>query len=154
MQTPTGRPDRTLIVIVSIIVLVVILAFTVVLTRGNPPKLDPTTPEGVVQDYTSKIVAGDWDKAKLLLSDSVQGNCELQDPGPANNLRLTLVSSSIKGSNATVRVNITQGQNVGPFGSNESQFEDVFRLVEQDGTWAIDSAPWPLTICFAKDSNG
>ena len=49
MNAAPARPDRTLIVILSVIGVLVIVALAVVFSRGEPKLLDESTPAGVVQ---------------------------------------------------------------------------------------------------------
>ncbi|MEC5150850.1 hypothetical protein [Cryobacterium sp. GrIS_2_6] len=49
MNPIPGRPDRTLIAVLSVIAVLVIVALVVVFSRGAPEQLDQATPAGVVQ---------------------------------------------------------------------------------------------------------
>ncbi len=153
MQTPTGRPDRTLLVIVSLIAVVVILALVVVFTRGAPAVLDPSTPEGVVQSYTQSVIAGDRPGAMELLTQDIRENCERSDSYTTSGLRLTLVSTTVTGDNAVVRVSISSNSGGGPFGGSDYEFEGTFTLVLEGGYWKIDTAPWELTVCYNQGGN-
>ncbi|HEU4850027.1 MAG TPA: hypothetical protein VFS93_06420, partial [Terrimesophilobacter sp.] len=137
MQTASGRPDRTLVVIVSVIAAVVILALVVVFTRGTPAPLDPTTPEGVVQAYTTAVIDGDLSAITPLLTKEVRDNCERLDPERNSSVRLTLVSTDVSGDHATVRVSIATDYGSGPFGSSSYQTEDTFTLAKEGGQWLV-----------------
>ncbi len=154
MQTPTGKPDRTLLVIVSVIAAVVVLALIVVFTRGAPAPLDPSTPQGVVQTYSQAVIAGDRPAAQQLLTAKVREKCDRADPYPSSNQRVTLVSTSVTGHTAVVQVSMSSNSGGGPFGGPEYQSEGRFTLVSEGGFWRIDSAPWEFTICYNQGGNG
>lgn len=154
MQTPSGRPDRTLVVILSIIAAVVILALVVVFTRGGPAVLDPSTPEGVVQTYTNTVISGDRDAAMKLLSSELRDNCDKADVGIMSNMRVTLVSSKIFDDTATVRVSISNSPDGGVFGGSSYESDESFSLVREAGSnWKIDTTPWQLMICYKLEGN-
>jgi len=147
MSATPGKPDRSLIVILGVIAALVIVALAVVFTRGEPAPLDPDTPEGVVQLYAQAVLAGDEQTAADYLSEGRLDNCDRVDPGPLDNVRLTLVSSTVRENSADVRVSIVTATDNGPFGASEYENEDNFDLVKTNGRWLIDRAPWQLTIC-------
>ena len=147
MSATPGKPDRSLIVILGVIAALVIVALAVVFTRGEPAPLDPDTPEGVVQLYAQAVLAGDEQTAADYLSKGRLDNCDRVDPGPLDNVRLTLVSSTVRENSADVRVSIVTATDNGPFGASEYENEDNFDLVKTNGRWLIDRAPWQLTIC-------
>jgi len=152
MQTTEVKPDRTLLVIVSIIAAMVVLALVVVFSRGAPAPLDPSTPQGVVQTYSNAVVAGDLPAAKSLLTDDLRENCDGVDSSMVTDLRLTLISSTINGDNAKVRVAISSNPGGGAFGGSSYETEDAFILERvAGGNWKIDNAPWPLTICYKME---
>lgn len=147
MSTSAARPDRTLLVILCIVGALIVVALIVVFTRGTPAPLDPDTPEGVVQRYSAAVIDGDELTASDYLTDDALESCEKFERGPTDGIRITLVSTNEREASADVTVSITTTYSNGPFGSSESEFEDVFDLVEVDGEWRIDRAPWQLTIC-------
>lgn len=154
MQTTSGRPDRTLVVIISIIAAVVILALVVVFTRGAPAALDPSTPEGAVQSYSNAVISGDREAALTFLTSDLRANCDKADVGISSNIRLTLISTKISGDNATVRVSVSSSAGGGPFGGSTYESDATFTLVRDAGTnWKIDTTPWELVICYNTGGN-
>lgn len=147
MSATPGKPDRSLIVILGVIAALVIVALAVVFTRGEPAPLDADTPEGVVQLYAQAVLAGDEQTAADYLSKGRLDNCDRVDPGPLDNVRLTLVSSTVREKSADVRVSIVTATDNGPFGASEYESEDNFDLIKTNGRWLIDRTPWQLTIC-------
>ena len=148
MQTPAARPDRTLLVILSIIAAVAILALVVVFTRGTTAQLDRSSPEGVVQAYTAAVIDGKLSAITPLLSKAAGENCERVQPDTSTNIRVTLVSTKIDGDHAPVHVLISTSYGSGPFGDSGYETEDRFMLVNEGGQWLVDSAPWQFTICY------
>ncbi|MBM7502642.1 hypothetical protein ACFPER_04120 [Agromyces aurantiacus] len=142
------RPDRTLLVILGIIVALVIVALVVVFSRGEPELLDESTPEGVVQRYSAAVIDGDEQAAKEYLVAEVADDCVRIEPATGADLRVTLVDTEEREDSADVRVLLTISYGGGgPFGSDEYQEDGVFDLVRDGGEWRIETAPWPLTIC-------
>jgi hypothetical protein len=148
MRTPGGKPDRTLIVIVSLIAAVVVLALIVVFTRGAPAALDPATPEGVVQSYSQAVIAGDRAAALDLLTADVRENCDRAEPYATTGLRVTLISTNVTGDNALVRVTISSNSGGGAFGGSDYESESTFSLTKEGGAWRLNTAPWELTLCY------
>lgn len=144
----SSRPDRTLLVILSVIGVLVIVALAVVFSRGEPELLDESTPAGVVQRYSSAVIEGDESAALEYLTDEAQRDCEKFENASTDNVRVTLVSTTEREDSADVKVSIvTSYEGGGPFDSSEYETEEVFDLVKADGGWLIDRTPWPLTVC-------
>ncbi len=154
MPTDARHTDRTLVVIISIVAAIAILALVVVFTRGTPPPLDPSTPEGVVQVYAQAVIAGDTPGAIELLTQDVREHCDRADRGPTTDLRLTLTSTAVTGDSAVVRVLMAgdSGGGLFLFGTSSYESEDSFSLLREDGVWKIDTAPWALAVCYNQDT--
>ena len=147
MTASTLRSSRTLIIILGAITALVILALAVVLTRGEPPQLDESTPAGVVQRYSAAVIAGDESAAAEYLTEQVRAECSRFEQFSAGNLTVTLVATKQRSDSADVSVSIASSTGNGPFGAPESEYDDAFALVKTDGAWRIESAPWQLTVC-------
>jgi hypothetical protein len=52
-----------------------------------------------------------------------------------------------------VRVSIATGYGTGPFGSSSYETDDSFVLLQEDGDWRIDTAPWQLMTCYNAGSD-
>jgi hypothetical protein len=144
---PAARPDRTLLVILGVIAVLVIVALVVVFTRGEPAPLDESTPEGVVQRYSAAVIEGDESEAKGYLDPDLADDCIPIETAPADRMRITLVSTTERDDTADVEVLITWSYDEGPFGGSGVEERGTFDLVRTDDGWRIESAPWPLTIC-------
>jgi hypothetical protein len=147
MTASTMRSSRTLIIILGAIAALVVLALAAVLTRGEPPQLDESTPAGVVQRYSAAVIAGDESAAADYLTPQVRGECSRFEVFSARNITVTLVSTKERSDSADVSVSIVSSTGNGPFGAPESEYDDVFALVKAGGAWLIESAPWQLTVC-------
>lgn len=142
------KPDRTLLAILAVIAVLVLVALIVVFTRGEPAPLDAATPAGVVQRYSSAVIAGDETAASAYLTDAAKTRCSADMPRTeTDKLRVTLVSTTERPGSADVRVLVTVSEGGGPFGSAEYQMEGSFDLVKTGDKWLIDRAPWQLTVC-------
>jgi hypothetical protein len=146
MTHATAGARRNLIVLLSVIAVLVIVALAVVFTRGEPELLDESTPEGVVQRYSTAVLDGDDDAAMGYLSDGAQEECGTVQDTSVDNIRVTLISTDLRDASADVRVQVSRHEG-GAFGS-EYSYEEDFRLVQEGDDWAIESAPWELAICL------
>ncbi len=144
---PAPRRDRGLWIILSVIAALVVVALIVVFTRGEPPLLDASTPEGVVQRYSAAVVDGDEAEAARYLTDGALERCDKFVEQVPDGMRITLASTTVRDDTADVRVTIVVGDSGGPFGGSGYSVDDVFDLVKVEGDWRIDSAPWPLVVC-------
>lgn len=147
VSTTSGRPDRTLVVLLSVIGALVVIALIVVFTAGEPERLDADTPEGVVQAYSAAVTDGDEQAAGEYLTEGAFEDCEDFDRGPTDNMRITLVSTTERAESADVTVAIVTSYGTGPFGADEYETQGVFDLILADDTWLIDDAPYELSIC-------
>ncbi|WP_430647154.1 hypothetical protein [Agromyces sp. GXS1127] len=147
MDAQRPRPDRTLIVILAVLGVLVVVALIAVFTRGEPEPLDEGTPEGVVQQYSAAVIDGDEETAMEYLVPEVAEECVRIPLGEPDGMRVTLVETTERDDTADVDVLIVTTYGGGPFGSNEYEERGTFDLVRVDGEWRIETAPWPLAIC-------
>lgn len=147
MSAARGQPDRILIAILTAIALLVIIALAVVFTRGEPESLDETTPQGVVQRYSTAVIDGDTATATSYLTASAKSLCTgFHDSGPLPT-RVVLISATERDNAALVKVSVVNSGSGGPFGPSEYETEDRFSLVKTDGRWLVDRAPYQLQSC-------
>lgn len=153
MAQTSAKPDRTLVVILVIIAALVVVALAVVFLRGTPAPLDSGSPEGVVQAYSAAVIDGDTTAAGAFLAQDLQNNCDRVDNGIMGGIRVTLVSTKLGADTARVRVSVVTNDNGGPFGGMGYSADDTFVLVKEQGSWAIETTPWQLTICVSNKGN-
>lgn len=141
------RPDRALVIVLGVIVALVLIALAAILLRGGPKELDPASPEGVVQSYSTAVIAGDTTAARELLSEQLSKECApvgfYSDPG---SIRVTLLEANERDESASVSVLIRVSYG-GPFGSGESESRQMFELVKEQGQWKITRTPYDLAVC-------
>lgn len=148
MQPTAARPDRTLIIILSVIVAIVIVAVIVVFTRGGPTEFDPSTPEGVVQGYTNAVISEDDVAALGLLTSDIRENCDRTHPHGLKGLLMTIDSTKIFDDTAVVRVTMEQSSGGGLYGGSSYVYDERFDLVLEGNDWKLESTPWDLMMCY------
>jgi hypothetical protein len=67
--------------------------------------------------------------------------------GSTDNLRVVLISTTVRPKSADIVVSLVTSYGDGPFGASEYEVESNFDLVRVDGVWLIETAPWELSIC-------
>jgi hypothetical protein len=148
MESSPRRRDPVLLSILGVIALLVIASLAVVLTRGEPATLDPTTPEGTVQAYTTALLDGDLDAARELVDESTLDDCAgSYAPDIDGDIRITLESSAVNGSTAVVRVTMHTSYDPGPFGGSGYSSDESFRLTAEGDGWRVLQAPWQFDVC-------
>lgn len=147
MDAAAGRHDRTLIVMVSAIAVLVLIALAVIFSHREPQLLDPGTPAGVVQRYSSAVIEGDTETAHSLLTDEARRRCGSYSQ-PSQSTRVVLISTTEGADSTTVKVSIVRSlADSGPFEPSEYETDGTFFLVKSDGGWMVDRAPEPLVSC-------
>jgi hypothetical protein len=152
MEPSSAKPDRTLIVILSVIGGIVVLALVAVFLRPPAAPLDPASPAGVVQAYSAAVIDGDTLAARQYLVQGLREDCAPADPTPSQRVQVTLVSTEERDEEAVVRVSLLVSYGSGPFGSGDYEDSDSFQLVKEDGTWVIRTAPYALTVCYDMEA--
>ncbi|WP_234660163.1 hypothetical protein [Agromyces marinus] len=140
-------PDRTLLVILGVLVALVVIALIVVFARGGPDPRDPASPEGVVQRYAQAVIDGDEDAAMDLLTPDAVDACVRVPQTMADRTRVTLAETVERDDTADVDVIIATSYGDEPFGGSEYEEQGTFELERVDGLWLIGTAPWPLAVC-------
>jgi hypothetical protein len=144
---PAARRDPVLLVVLGVLAVLVLVALVVVFTRGQPAPRDPDTPAGVVQLYSTAVLAGDEDQAARYLSAGALADCDRNWSAGTEDIRVILRGTVERDSAADVRVTLITSDAGGLFGPDEYQTDDVFDLVRVDDDWLIERAPWQLTVC-------
>lgn len=147
MNATPKKPDRVLVAIVAAVAVLVALSLVLVFSRGEPAPLDASTPEGVVQRYAAAVIGGDEATAATYLTEAARKTCQHTDYPATEDLRVVLVSTTVREDTADVEVSLVASAEGGPFGPSEYSYDDVFDLAKVDGQWLIDTAPWQLAIC-------
>lgn len=139
-------PDTRILVWFGVAVGVLVVV-AVVLTFVKSPRLDPDTPEGVVQRYLQAVVEGRHTAARSYLSDPLQDECDSGFPRyfSRDAYRIEWVDTVVDGSEA--RVDVLVGEDdLGVFGFFY-EFHAGFTLRESADGWRITDQEWPWYGC-------
>ena len=129
------------------------VALVVVALARGPVTLDPTTPEGVVQEYLRAVAANDYDAASELVDPDYLEDCSPADTNEADRVgsfTATLPRAAEPPASERAFVAATIRFSEGVFGPSWSSLE-VFNLVARDGLWWITDDPWPYRWDCARD---
>lgn len=106
-----------------------------------------STPQGVVQRYSTAVIDGDTATANSYLTEAAKSSCGGFRESGALPTRVVLISAAERDNSALVKVSVVGTGSGGPFGPSEYEMEDRFSLVKPDGKWLIDQAPYQLLSC-------
>lgn len=146
------KNDKFLIGIVTGIIILVIAAVVIVLTRSRAETYRPDdTPDGVAHNYFLAIQREDYEKAYGYLSDELKAKPTLDDfivevnnYGNRQEAALTLGEASVTGDRAQVRLSITNHSGGGVFDSGSYTNDDTAYLrANAAGEWKLYQFPYP-----------
>ena len=146
------KNDKFLIGIVVGIVLLMIVAISVVLLRGQSEEyVTDDSPAGVVHNYFLAIQRQDYDRAYSYLSDEVKSKPDLDDfilvadnYGYRSESSLKIGQSTIDDDRAQVEVTITTYTGGRLFDSGSYANRDTVHLrATPDNEWKIYQFPYP-----------
>ena len=122
-----------------------------VAANRDAPVLEEGSPEAAVQDYVDAMIEGDEAAAHEYLSADLQAECSVGDlreyQAGADNVRVSLRSITIDGSEADVEVTITEDSGGDLFGGGGYRFDETFTLSSVADAWVISERPWPIFFC-------
>lgn len=128
------------------VVLISAIALTTTLVLAlRSSDLDPSTPEGHVQQYARAVVAEDYETALSYLDPGL--GCTVQDLRWAwvpSSLSVTHEATRVTGDRAHVDLRVTE--QAGPLSSGWQRRETIVLDRTADG-WVISRVPWPLYHC-------
>jgi hypothetical protein len=142
-----SKPGRVLAVLVGAVAVLAVIAGVVVAHRSTPV-VNPGTPEAVVQEYLTAVLAGDYPAAAATLS--TRSRCDARDVAAAyvpSPVRVVLVRSAIDGDVAVVTVDVTEGAVDDLFGASGYTHTERITLERDSGTWLILGSAWLLSSC-------
>jgi len=140
-------PNRVLAAVVGVVVLLAGIAGVVAANR-TAPTLDPSSPQGVVQQYLKAVLDGDYSAAAKLLSST--SGCTLSDVSSATvppSARIVLRNTVVDGDTAVVTVDVTEGADSGPFGDSGYTHTERITAERDGGVWKISGSSWLLYPC-------
>ena len=137
-------------IVVGGILLIVVGLIAIPLAARRPATLAPeTTPEGVAQRFYQAAYADDYATAHSYLDAEARAKLSATDLqqqlGPQlRQSQMRVISTTIHGDTATVRVALTHFQPGGIFGSDEWTEERDIALKREGDVWKIVSGPFYL----------
>lgn len=158
------KTDRTLIVIVSGIILLVVFAFAVALLRPKPTYQSESTPEGVAFNYLFALQQKDYERAYGYLSPSIKGYPadfeafaeDVRDNSwNFNGLDNTSTSvevdpATITGQRADVTIKITYFYESGLFNSGQyTNSHNMTLLQDESASWKITASDSYWFYCWS-----
>ncbi|GAB4450951.1 MAG: hypothetical protein Kow0031_33470 [Anaerolineae bacterium] len=147
------KQDKFLIAIVAGVLLLVVVAIVVVLTRlpGNEDYRPDDTPEGVAHNYFLAIQRKEFNKAYGYLSDELENKPSLEqfvqeagNTGSSQEASLKIGPVSQSDGVTQVEVTVTTYSSGGLLDSSRYSSDDI-ALLRQDsaGQWKITRFPYP-----------
>ena len=142
-----GRATSNRILAVIVIAALVLSAVAALVSSFREEvKYSTSSPEGVVQMYLTAIIEGKNDQAaSYFASDSTCDASDIDRAYVSETLRVNLVSTSIDGESAYVKIDANTGAS-GPFDDGYTE-SHTYRLSKESGRWLIEGIPWPLWDC-------
>jgi hypothetical protein len=161
------KTDKILIGIVAGIVLLVVVAFGVALSKPKPVYQTDDKPEGVAFNYLFALQQGDYQRAYGYLSPSIlhyprdleKFTNDVQDNSwmfnGLNNASITLEvdSTKVTGKLAYIKIKETSFYEDGLFNSNQST--SIFKMTlrqDEKGQWRIEDADRYWAWCWSNSS--
>jgi hypothetical protein len=154
--------DKFLIGITAAIILLIVIAFVVVLSRPEPEYQSADSPEAIVHNYLLALRQGDYERAYGYLSPGLKGYPDdaqafADDVDDSYSFRLEnqdvtidIQSAAIRGNAATVEVLETSFSSGDLFSSgNYSQRFDM-KLRQENGQWMLVDGERYWTSCWEK----
>ena len=142
------RPEIVLAVFVAAVLVAAGVAALVADDRGAS-RLDPDSPEGVVQMYLLAVLDDDPAGAAALMSATT--GCDEWDfastyhPDAA---RIVVTGVEGDGEETVVVVDVSELEGNGLFPADEYAHTERFRLQQEVGRWRIAEPSWPLYSCL------
>lgn len=156
--------DRLLVAIIAGMVLLVLLAFGVVLTRPEPRYQETTSPEGVAHDYLLAMTRREYDRAYGYLSPSIPGYPDsldqfIQDVGRYGYFADRAESATLRvdevrqpgAEHAVVTVSERTFEQRGLFDSVASERTFDLTLRQTEGAWKITDSDGYWVWCWSDD---
>ena len=126
------------------IALAVIVVLSVVALTREPVSLDPSTPEGVVQQYLQAISDEDYVTALSYNSEEILADCSASDIATNNyydTFNAVLGDVTEIGDRVTVEASIQSGS--AALDPGRDGYYEQFVLIRENGEWVLTEDPWP-----------
>ncbi len=155
--------DKVLIAIVAGIVLLIVVALVVTLTRPEPIYQAEDTPEGVAHNYLLALQKEEYGRAYGYLASTLKGypvsTEEFTEHVQDNSWRfrlntdttLSVESTKITGSRATVKVRESRFRGGDLFDSGQSTYVFEMELKLEDDAWRIVDSDYYFARCWERE---
>ena len=153
--------DKVLIGIVAGIILLIIVAFVVALVKPEPVYQAENTPEGVAYNYLLALKKEEYGRAYRYLSPQIKGypasveifikyihNDSWRFRLNSNETTLSVESTKVTGSNATVTMRETRFRGSDLFDSGQSITTFDMELRLESGKWEIVDSDYYFAWCW------
>lgn len=138
----------------GVVVLLSIVVLVIATLTNETEVLDPTSPEGVVQQYVAAVADEDWAAAHELFSPDLAERCtvsEMSGRRTDNVSRVSIDDVSRVDDTAIINVTITYASVDDPLYTSTWDDRVTFVLIESDG-WSFDEVSWPYFDCGRFES--
>jgi hypothetical protein len=126
-------------------VLAVFIAAAILIATRDAPELDPTTPEGVAQQFVLASFERDVEGMRSYLTTDLAERCvDLDRIWYETPSRAVITDSSINGDRATVTVELTTTSGNSPFELSQYGWDFTLFMQQTDQGWRIAEPDWPL----------
>ncbi len=154
--------DKFLIAIVGGIVLLVVIALVIVLTKPEPTYLPEDTPEGIAHNYLLALQKEEYERAYSYLSPNLKNyprtltafTREIDDNPwrfrTNTDATLAVRGTEITGDFATAAIYETRFYGGDLFDSGQSSYAFEIELEKIDGEWKIVEAPYYFAWCWTR----
>ncbi|MBI4300208.1 MAG: hypothetical protein HY677_03655 [Chloroflexi bacterium] len=150
--------SRWLLAVALVVVLLIAASVTVVLVnpRESGKILSEETPEGIVQRFIRAIQDQDYELAHSYLTAKLRSDCTVDQiksmshwfAESSQGRQVDLIDKEqLSRGRVAVRVRITEVRVSPPFMVNESDHQERYVLVQEDGQWRLTETPWPISWC-------
>lgn len=144
---PVRRPLLVLLALAAVAIGVSVVVAVV----APGPRVDASSPEGVVARYVQAVIDGDADAATYLSTDTADrcGTAALRNAWVPPFLTATLDDVEVRGDEAEVVVRLRSVPAPPPFGGGGFSSTEHFTLIRASAeeAWRIDGDPWPVYAC-------
>jgi hypothetical protein len=131
------------------VVVGVVAAGAIVASSGDPQSFPGDAPEATVQRFVRGLVEGDDDRALSALDGDLAERCrdDVAERRFGTPARVVLEGAQIDGTQAIVRIAVTDRRGGGLLDRDE--FHGIERVDLRRGGegWRISDVPWPLYSC-------
>lgn len=135
---------RSLALVVGVILVVAVAAAAIFTSMRPSPDLDPSTPEGTVQEFFQAIQEDDWDGLRAFLTPALQSDCEASELAEFQDDidRAVIADVDTVGSDTIVEVRVSRVVVSDPLSPYSYEETFHFVLTPDNGGYLVSELPW------------